>query len=404
MHDPLDIRQQRLEKPAAELVAELEQLEDGLKTQSQQLAEERLRAALSNVTDGFALYRPDGKLEMCNDAFRMMHGYGTAETTPGVSTYDQLGKIDYDNSNFKRLPLNFEERRAQLQKDGPTVVLQYLEDRVQERRQSLTPEGGIVSIVRDITERKRLEEALRQANEMLRQHSQAKTAFLSNMAHEIRTPMNAILGFAESMTDHVYGDLGDARYDEYARIIVDSGRHLLSLVNDVLDVSKIEAGALELEEAELDLPQLLQSVVAMLRGHGDEAGVHIELECDDAPALLYADERSLRQILINLLSNGIKFTPAGGSVTLSAAVDDEGRPLLRVADTGIGIPDSDLQMIFEPFRQARSSHNHGWSGTGLGLTVTRSLVHSHGGTISIESTPGEGSTVTVRLPAHRLRS
>lgn len=408
MHELQYIRQQRLEEPTTEPSGKMQQREDGLDLEPTRrgtaTADDRLRAALDNILDGFALYGPDGRLEMCNNAFRSMHGYTETDAAPGVTTYDRLGQVDFENSDIKRLPLSFDERRERLRETGPTVVLQYLGDRVLERRQSTTPDGGIVSIVRDITDRTRLEEALQQANETLRQHSEAKTAFLSNMAHEIRTPMNAILGFAELMVKRVYGDLGDTRYGDYAKIIMESGDHLLSLLNDVLDVSKIEAGTLELNETVLDLPKMLTSVATMLQGQAKESGVQILLACDAGPAGIYGDERAIRQILINLVSNGIKFTPNGGSVTMSTAVDDAGRPLLRVTDTGIGIHQNELNKVFEPFHQVQSAQTHGGPGTGLGLTVTKSLVASHGGTISIDSTPGAGTTVTVRLPSRRLQS
>ncbi|MBL8781707.1 MAG: HAMP domain-containing histidine kinase [Alphaproteobacteria bacterium] len=232
--------------------------------------------------------------------------------------------------------------------------------------------------------------------------STAKSEFLANMSHELRTPLNAILGFSEIIRDRVFGDGALDRYADYGGHIHFSGRHLLGLIGDILDLSKIEAGKRELDEAELDLAQLAHDAFSFVEPQAARKNLALTLEVR-TPAIVRADERALRQVVANLLSNAVKFTPDGGGVTLRIARDDQGAVVLTVTDTGIGIRAEDMKKVLESFGQARHDiANTDERGTGLGLPIVKGLIELHGGALTIESTPGTGTTVTVALPPDRV--
>jgi len=230
----------------------------------------------------------------------------------------------------------------------------------------------------------------------------AKSTFLANMSHELRTPLSAIIGFSEMMQREALGPVGSTRYRAYADDINSSGMHLLELVNDLLDLSKIEAGKMELSEDLVDIGQLIADCVALLRDTAARA--EIELAVDRAPRLppVYADERKLKQILINLLSNALKFTGAGGSVEIVSTIAASGGLQVSVRDTGAGINPEDFAKVFEPFGQLRGAIESGQPGTGLGLPLSRKLAELHGGTLEIESAEGRGTTVLLSLPRERV--
>jgi two-component system, cell cycle sensor histidine kinase PleC len=231
--------------------------------------------------------------------------------------------------------------------------------------------------------------------------SQAKSDFLATMSHELRTPLNAIIGFSEVMQEEIFGPLGTPRYVEYCTDIHASAQHLLSLINDILDSAKVEAGKYELHEEPTDLPQLVEASARLMRGRAAQKGIALSLSLTPLPPIL-ADERALRQILLNLLSNAVKFTPNGGRVSLSTGCSDSGAVLVEVRDTGIGIPAEDLAHVLNHFSRASNAHLSSESGTGLGLPIVRGLVALHGGELRIASQPGAGTVVTVELPASRV--
>ncbi|RMD64461.1 MAG: PAS domain S-box protein [Alphaproteobacteria bacterium] len=263
-------------------------------------------------------------------------------------------------------------------------------------------EGAVQSVVVDVTARKQMEEQLRLARDEAELASRAKSEFLANMSHELRTPLNAIIGFSELIRDQRIGPIGNAKYAEYASDIFSAGQHLLEVINDILDLSKIESGTEALNEQEIDVADLLYTSMVMVRQRAQAND--ITLECDpigDFPALR-ADLRKMKQILINLLSNAIKFTPAGGTVRLSAGYGMAEGVRFQVSDTGIGIAAEDIPKALAPFQQVESSLSRSHEGSGLGLPLAKALVEMHGGTLELESEPGRGTTVTVRLPARRL--
>ncbi len=228
----------------------------------------------------------------------------------------------------------------------------------------------------------------------------AKTAFLANMSHELRTPLNAIIGFSEMMV--LLGDDGLARFREYAKDISASGQHLLELINDVLDLAKVESGKLELEDRQVDVAAVVGASLTFVRDSALERGLELShVLGEDLPPLL-ADERKLKQILTNLLSNAVKFTPQGGKVCLKTLLDGDGALVFQIVDTGIGIAVQDIPRALAPFERVRSQSGLTVEGTGLGLPLTKGLIELHGGELSIDSELGRGTEVTVRLPKERV--
>jgi len=230
--------------------------------------------------------------------------------------------------------------------------------------------------------------------------SRAKSEFLANMSHELRTPLSAIIGFAEVIALETFGPTAP-RYREYASDIHGSGRHLLQVINDVLDLSKVEAGQMLLHEARLDPALVMQGCVRLLKPRAAKSNVRIYTAFDAQLPVLLADEARLRQIGLNLLSNAIKFTKAGGRVSIATGLDREGGISIAVTDTGIGMSADEIAIALEPFQQVMSSQSRTNEGTGLGLPLTKTLVELHGGRLDIASAPGRGTTVTVAFPASR---
>ena len=230
----------------------------------------------------------------------------------------------------------------------------------------------------------------------------AKTEFLANVSHELRTPLNAIIGFSDFMMSGVLGPDNADKHEEYTRDINDSGRHLLGLINDILDVSKIEAGQLDLDCEAFVVEDIMSSCATLIDKRVKEGGLRLSVVSPAAPITIFADKRKLKQIVLNLLSNAVKFTPADGEVVLSWSVDEESALCIRVFDTGIGIPPDQIDRAMEPFIQIDNYLCKTYEGTGLGLPLSRALTELHGGTFSIESAVGVGTVGTVRLPPERV--
>ena len=229
-----------------------------------------------------------------------------------------------------------------------------------------------------------------------------KSEFLAHMSHELRTPLNAIIGFSEALTARMFGEV-NAKQDEYLKDIHSSGQHLLSLINDILDLAKVEAGRMELEVAEFNLPAALQNAMTLVRERAQRHGIALALRVDEKLGKIRADERKVKQIVLNLLSNAVKFTPDGGRVEVDAHVNDA-LAEISVKDTGRGIAPEDQATLFEEFRQVGHHAASKQEGTGLGLALTRRFVELHGGKISLQSAPGKGSTFTFTLPLNTVTS
>jgi ammonium transporter, Amt family len=231
--------------------------------------------------------------------------------------------------------------------------------------------------------------------------NRAKSSFLANMSHELRTPLNAIIGFSEVMTRELFGQVDNARYRDYIQEIHTSGLHLLSLVNDILDHSRIEAGRIDLHQSAISIAHTVDAIVRMVRLKSEEAELSLVVDVPQNLPGLYADERAIRQVLLNLVSNAIKFTPAGGRITISAGVESDRRIALTVTDTGLGMAKADIPRALQPFVQLQDQLDKMRAGTGLGLSLVSAMVRMHGGTLSIDSAPGKGTQVTIRFPYER---
>ncbi|EDY17904.1 PAS/PAC sensor signal transduction histidine kinase [Chthoniobacter flavus Ellin428] len=261
-----------------------------------------------------------------------------------------------------------------------------------------TPEGLLVtSAIRDTTDRKRIERSLQEKNAELERANQAKDRFLASMSHELRTPLNGIIGFAEFLADGKPGPV-NGKQKEYLEDILNGGRHLLHLINDMLDLVKVQAGKLELHLATFRIEDAIEEVCAGVRPLADNKriGVHVEIAPGFSP--ITHDEQRFKQVLYNLLSNAIKFTDDGGQVEVKVEQRGADRFCLSVRDTGIGIKPEDIQRLFVEFEQLETGHARRFGGTGLGLALTRKIVELKGGTISVESAVGRGSTFSVTLP------
>ncbi|MGE0746839.1 MAG: ATP-binding protein [Rhodospirillales bacterium] len=263
---------------------------------------------------------------------------------------------------------------------------------------SNTRDGGFFLFVSDFTDIKQREEHFRDAKLKAEEASAAKTNFLANMSHELRTPLNAIIGFSEFISGEFLGKVGNPKYVDYARDIQGSGRHLLDVINSVLDIAKSEAGKLDIKHDEVDLAEVLRSCATMTRDQCAQAGLEFETSMPAAEVVIHADSAKLRQVVLNLLSNAVKFTGAGGRVMLSGRDRGDGTVEIVVADTGIGMSPGDIEIALTPFGQVDKGLARRYEGTGLGLPLTKAFVELHGGRLTIDSAPGRGTTVTAVVP------
>jgi signal transduction histidine kinase/putative methionine-R-sulfoxide reductase with GAF domain len=273
------------------------------------------------------------------------------------------------------------------------------------RRQSASFDPEVVNLLQTFAtqsalaiQNARLFREIENKSSQLEAANRHKSEFLANVSHELRTPLNAIIGFSEVLGEKMFGELNE-KQAEYVDDIVSSGRHLLSLINDILDLSKIEAGRMELELTKFDLPAALETALLLVRERATRHGVKLERVVDERLGEFVGDERKLKQILLNLLSNAVKFTTEEGQIRVEARLGD-GSVIMSVADTGIGIAPQDQELIFEEFRQVGTNYARRHEGTGLGLSLTRKFVEMHGGKIWVESEVGKGSTFTFTLPIH----
>jgi PAS domain S-box-containing protein len=369
-------------------------------------AESRLRAALESIAEGFAIFDEADRLTVANRPYaEMFAGIDDPAAIQGMTFEDivrlSVARGEPPEPGYDAASWIAERLRRHREAVGGTRVIKIAGGRTISVSERDVPGVGIVGVRTDVTKLVETEDALRQARDASEAASRTKSQFLANMSHELRTPLNAIIGFAEVIEQEMFGKAGNRRYVEYAADIAASGRHLVDLIGDVLDMSKIEAGRYELEEEIVDLRATLDAAVSIARGQAHQANVRLEIGAETEARLpARADGRALRQVLLNLLSNAIKFTPKGGQVDVSLR-GAAGGIEIAVADTGIGIAPEDLPHVTEPFRQAHGvGRNYG--GTGLGLAISRRLVEMHGGKLELESPRGRGTVARVRLPASRL--
>ncbi|MFZ0036892.1 MAG: ATP-binding protein, partial [Candidatus Acidiferrales bacterium] len=260
----------------------------------------------------------------------------------------------------------------------------------------------LLSWLTDITERMRAEDDLRKSAEAAEAANRSKNEFLANMSHELRTPLNAIIGFSEVLCAEIMGPIGSQKYLEYSNDIHKSGEHLLDLINDILDLAKIDAGKMELRESDIAIEEIVTDCLMLVSTRARHGEIKLATKiAPDAPQLR-ADKRAVKQVLLNFLSNAIKFTPEGGQVSIGAAVDAEGNFALSVTDNGIGMTQAEVEVALTPFGQVDSRLARQHVGTGLGLPVSRSLMRLHGGEVVVASTLGVGTTMTAVFPPERV--
>ena len=262
----------------------------------------------------------------------------------------------------------------------------------------------LLTVGRDVTFHRLQEEDLRRSKQEAELANRTKSEFLANMSHELRTPLNAILGFSQVMRDELLGPLGTARYREYADDIHRSGALLLNIINDVLDLAKLEAGKVEMREVVFSLPAAIRESARLVRDRAREGGLTLDLALAESDPWIVGDERLVKQVILNLLSNAVKFTPPGGRVAVRIEDGPAGAVVVHVADTGIGMTEEDIPRALAPFGQIDSAFTRRHAGTGLGLPLAKSLVELHGGSLMIRSAPGEGTDIAVTIPAGRVRS
>ena len=368
--------------------------------------EETLRKAMQGMeqsADAIFITDLEGKIEYVNRKFAEFTGYKFSEVkgkNPKILASGETPKEVY--ADLWRTILSGNEWRGEIQdktKDGSVIWASVTISPIRDTSGNIT---HFISSHRDITKRKETEKALRQAMRKTEIANKAKSEIMANMSHELRTPLNAIIGFSDLIISATFGKLEHKEYSDYINLINNSGRHLLDIINDILDVSAIEAGKAELSESVVSMKNISETVQSLISQRAMQGKVSVSAEIDnDAPELI-ADERRMKQILLNLVSNAVKFTNENGHVKIKYSVDEMGRPVLSVTDNGIGMTKSEVGVALSQFGQVDAGLNRKNEGTGLGLPLTVGLVKLHGGEVIINSTKGEGTEVVVCFPAERL--
>ena len=370
------------------------------------LEEDRYRLLARNMSDVISRHRRNGAVQFISPAAEAMLGTPAARLL-GHGLFDRVHVADRPAyltalSDAARGgeagSVEFRLRRESPRGQNNTVDFIWVEMRCRPLdRMTALSEAEVVAVMRDVTDRKHQEQALEEARIAAEQADASKTRFLATMSHELRTPLNAIIGFSEMIVQEDLLMVDAVRRKEYAQLINDSGQHLLSVVNGILDMSKMESGNYELAPEPFAPRASLVSCCNLLALKARENGIDLVSRAPDDLPEMSGDPRAFKQIVLNLVSNAIKFTERGGTVTASAAVEGA-RLVLRVTDTGVGIAADDLKRIGDPFFQAGKTYQRRHEGTGLGLSIVKSLVAMHGGEMNVQSKVDEGTTVTVALP------
>jgi two-component system cell cycle sensor histidine kinase PleC len=390
-------------------------------------ADMRLRTAIENINESFVLWDAQQRLVMCNSKYQQDNGLSDRDVVPGISRQALEARMvafaserRLANANGPRGGATFERQLADgrwLQvnelktRDGGTVSVGSDITLIKQHQEKLVDsERRLMATIHDLSLARRAEEErARELVELNRKYmreteraeaaNRAKSEFLANMSHELRTPLNAIIGFSELMESGLFGPLGSDRYEEYASDIAGSGKYLLGVINDILDMSKIEAGQFSMEREEIDLCPLIRETVRVVSLQAAEKSITVETQIAESMTIV-ADRRAIKQIVINLLSNAVKFTGQGGHISVRAR-NVSGALMLTIEDTGCGIPKEALGKLGRPFEQVENQFSKSHTGSGLGLAISKSLAELHGGALKIRSTEGVGTIVSVRIPVRK---
>ena len=384
---PEEARHERIVEKVAKLQVEIEEL----------------RSTLETATDGVIIIGQEGEIRSMNRSASALFNYDDQETRgkPFVMLFaheSQKAVLDYLgglSGHGVASVLNDGREVIGREASGGFVPLFMTMGR-------LNSSNGYCAVIRDITQWKRTEEELRNAKRAAETANAHKTDFLARVSHEIRTPLNAIIGFSDMMAGERFGPIGHSRYIEYATDIGRSGRHVLDIVNDLLDISKIEAGEMDLDFASVGLNEAITEAVSLVQPQANSQRVIIRTALSQSVPNVVADLRSIKQIALNILSNAIRFTPSGGQIVVSTAYEGNGSVVMRIRDTGVGMTRSELEQAMKPFRQVSTNARKRGDGTGLGLPLTKAMVDANRATFSINSAPNEGTLVEITFPSPRV--
>ena len=370
-----------------------------------ELSEERYRLIAENASDLITRHDEKNRVVFASHASEQLlgvpaselHGEGLFERVHVADRPAYLSALSRCYADNEPTAAEFRIRRVG-PRDHDTHIWVEMRCRPMRDEGSRVPFSAcVLAGTRDISERKAQEDELLRARDEAEGASRAKSQFLANMSHELRTPLNAVIGFSEILNRELFGTMGEQRYRDYARLIHESGEHLLHVVNDILDMSKIEAGKFKIVKEPFDVAVLVNSCADIMRHTAEKKGIALHAEIPAGLPELVADKRACKQMLLNVVSNAIKFTDPGGWVRISANAD-KNVVVLEVADNGIGISEQDLPKLGNPFVQADTSYDRSYEGAGLGLSVVKGLARLHGGRLEIASKLGHGTTATISLP------
>lgn len=370
-------------------------------------AEQLLVEAIESSSEGIVVYDDQDCFVVANSRYLEFYPDIADMHRPGVKYEDVLRASVERGQSCQISPgmdkeAFIQDRLKSFRNPGEPIIRRMAGGRWMQFSERRTPSGGLISLQTDITALKKRESELILSKDAAEAANRAKSAFLANISHELRTPLHAVLGLAEIMRDDPGTVASLQTYRDYAKLIHDSGSHLLDLINDVLDMSKIEAGRYDLMEEKTSLAKVAESCLAIVACRARDGGVNIVKRLDGTVPAIRGDQRAIKQVVLNLLSNAVKFTKVGGTVVISTARDPGDGVVLSVSDTGVGIAADQLERVGEPFWQSDASHARGYEGTGLGLAISKRLMELHGGTIRIESVKDVGTTAEIWFPQTRI--
>ena len=361
-----------------------------------------LQSTLENIGEGLSVFDSQGRLIAWNRRFcellDLPANLAASATLRDILAHQaargDFGGDDPETEVAERLDLFY--------RDVPTTKERVMPlGRTLQIRRRAMPNGAVISIYADVTENKASERRLIEARSQAETANRAKGDFLANMSHELRTPLNAIIGFSEVISNELFGPIANEKYLEYIKDIHSSSLHLLSIINDVLDMSKIEAGKVELAKEIVQIQSVIGEVMRMVHERARSRDIELKAQLSDENVEIWADERSMKQIFLNLLSNAIKFSKEGGQIYLRVVADQPDIAVLEIEDQGIGMSEEEQERALQPFGQAKPVTTRKYGGTGLGLPITKGLVEAHGGALTIDSRAGHGTLVRIVLPRER---